>query len=190
MFCQTPDNCYHICTYCYAIVRKIISAHIGRPLSHCWRCHHHFHGCCIATDVAATIVAVTIAAAAVTATAAAVSAATTTVSAGIVTTFWLIIVCPCAASAFATVSCPHCCTFANLLAIVGGNTNGPATKVWFTVDVEVCAEPIKRDQQAPIKMVSGRAWSSGIYQDQRILVKTLDVAWWERVFIHPLTFNL
>jgi len=44
---------------------------------------------------------------------------------------------------------------------VGGNTKGsePTTaKVWFAVDVEVCAEPIRWDQRAPIKMVSGRAY--------------------------------
>ena len=59
------------------------------------------------------------------------------------------------------------------------------------VDKEVrepSAEPTKQDQQAPIRMVSGRAWSPGIYQALRLLGKSLDVAW-ERVFIHPLTFN-
>ncbi len=65
-------------------------------------------------------------------------------------------------------------------------------KVWFAVDVEVraepTAEPAKLDQRAPIKNVSGRAWSPGIYRALRLLDKTLDVAW-ERVFIHPLTFN-
>jgi hypothetical protein len=39
----------------------------------------------------------------------------------------------------------------------------PAAKVWFAVDVEVHAEQTKQDQQAPIKMVSGRVWSPGIY---------------------------
>ena len=42
----------------------------------------------------------------------------------------------------------------------------PAAKVWFAVDVEThaepTAEPTKQDQRAPIKMVSGRAWSLGI----------------------------
>jgi hypothetical protein len=52
-------------------------------------------------------------------------------------------------------------------------------RVRFAVDEEVqepTAEPTKQDQRAPIKMVSGRAWSP------------LDVAW-EREFIHSLTFN-
>ena len=56
----------------------------------------------------------------------------------------------------------------------------PAAKVRFAVDVEVCAEPTaeptKQDQRAPIKMVSGCAWSPGIYQALRLLRKTLDVA--------------
>ena len=47
---------------------------------------------------------------------------------------------------------------------------------------------IPLDRRAPIKMVSGRAWSPGIYQSLRLLGKSLDVAW-ERAFIHPLTFN-
>ena len=71
---------------------------------------------------------------------------------------------------------------------VGGNTKVPATKVPFAVDMEVCAEPIKGDERAPIKMVSGRAWSPGIYQALRLLGKTPDVAW-ERALIHPLTIN-
>ena len=44
----------------------------------------------------------------------------------------------------------------------------PAAKVRFAVDVEVhaepTAEPTKQGKRAPIKMVSGRAWSPGIYQ--------------------------
>jgi len=44
-----------------------------------------------------------------------------------------------------------------------------------------------QDQLAPIKMVSGCAWSPGIYRALRLLGKSLDVAW-ERAFIHPLTF--
>ena len=44
-----------------------------------------------------------------------------------------------------------------------------------------------QDQLAPIKMVSRRAWSPGIYRALRLLGKSLDVAW-ERAFIHPLTF--
>ena len=85
---------------------------------------------------------------------------------------------------------------------VGDNTKGPkptaarpAAKVRFAVDVEAhvgptvpTAEPTKQDQRAPIKMVSGRAWSQGIYRAPRLLGKSLDVAW-ERAFIHPLTFN-
>ena len=82
---------------------------------------------------------------------------------------------------------------------VGDNTKGlnptaarPAAKVRFAVDVEAHAEPTakptKHDQRAPIKMVSGRAWSLGIYQALRLLGKSLDVAW-ERAFIHPLTFK-
>jgi hypothetical protein len=43
-------------------------------------------------------------------------------------------------------------------------------------------------QPAPVKMVRGRAWSPGIYRALRLRGKSLDVAW-ERVFIHPLTFN-
>ena len=82
---------------------------------------------------------------------------------------------------------------------VGDNAKGPelttarpTVKVWFAVDLEVCAEPIakptKQDQPTPIKMVSRRMWSPGIYQALRLLGETLDVAW-ERVFFHPLTFN-
>ena len=84
----------------------------------------------------------------------------------------------------------------------GDNTKGPkptaarrAAEVRFAVDVEAhvvptvpTAEPTKQDQRAPIKMVSGRAWSPGIYQALRLLGISPDVAW-ERVFIHPLTFN-
>jgi hypothetical protein len=64
-------------------------------------------------------------------------------------------------------------------------------RVWFAVDEEVpepTAEPIKQDQRAPIKMVSGHAWSPGIYQALRLPGKSLDVAW-ERAFIHPLTLT-
>jgi hypothetical protein len=43
-------------------------------------------------------------------------------------------------------------------------------------------------QPAPIKMVRGHVWSPGIYRALRLWGKSLDVAW-ERVFIHPLTFN-
>ncbi len=61
-------------------------------------------------------------------------------------------------------------------------------RVWFD---EVPREEngiIPLDRRAPIKMVSGRAWSPGIYQSLRLLDKSLDVAW-ERAFIRPLTFN-
>jgi hypothetical protein len=64
-------------------------------------------------------------------------------------------------------------------------------RVQFAVDEEVrgpTAEPTKQDRHAPIKMVSGRAWSLRIYQALRLLGKSLDVAW-ERAFIYPLTFN-
>jgi hypothetical protein len=82
---------------------------------------------------------------------------------------------------------------------VGDNTKGPkptaarpAAKVHFAVDMEAhavpTADPNKQDRRAPIKMVSRRAWSPGIYQALRLLGKSLDVAW-ERAFIHPLTFN-
>ena len=81
---------------------------------------------------------------------------------------------------------------------VGDNMKGKPTaarlaaNVRFAVDAEAyagpTAEPTKQDQLAPMKMVSGRAWSPGIYQALRLLGKSLDVAW-ERGFIHPLTFN-
>jgi hypothetical protein len=110
VFCHTPNNCYHICTYCYANNRKYSmkdDLHPQRPpplplsaLSSPLPCH----GCRIAADIAADIAAVAVAAA--TATAAAVSAATT-VSAVIAAAFWLIVVCPRAASATATVACPR-----------------------------------------------------------------------------------
>ena len=81
------------------------SAHIGRPLCHRRRHvgHHRCHGC----HVVAAISAVAIADA--TATDPNISAVTSTVSAAIATAFWLIVVCPCAASALATVACPHAC---------------------------------------------------------------------------------
>ncbi len=60
-------------------------------------------------------------------------------------------------------------------------------RVRFAVDMTT-ADPTKQDQRAPIKMVGGGAWSPGIYQALRLLGKSPDVAW-ERVFIHPLTFN-
>ena len=69
------------------------------PLSApCWRRRHRCHGCRVVTAIA------TVAIAAATATAVAVSAATITNSAAIATAFWLIVVCPYAASASATVA--------------------------------------------------------------------------------------
>ncbi len=67
----------------------------------------------------------------------------------------------------------------NHIADVGDNTKGPRptaarldAKVRFAVDVEAHAvpttEPTKQDQRAPIKMVTKRAWSSGIYQALRL----------------------
>jgi len=54
---------------------------------------------------------------------------------------------------------------------VGDNVKGPrlanarpSEKVGIDANVEVRAEPAKQNQQAPIKMMSGRAWSMGIYQ--------------------------
>ena len=57
---------------------------------------------------------------------------------------------------------------------VGDNTKGPkltparpAVKVRFAVDVKAhagpSAEPTKQNRRAPIKIVSERAWSPGIY---------------------------
>ena len=81
---------------------------------------------------------------------------------------------------------------------VGGDTKGskpaatrPAVKVQFIVDVKALrtrTQATKQNQSAPIKMVSGHAWSPGIYWALRLLGKTLDVAW-ERAFICSLTFN-
>ncbi len=67
----------------------------------------------------------------------------------------------------------------------------PAAKIGFAVDVEevrVRTQATERDRQAPIKMVSGRVWSPGIYRALRLLGKTLDVVW-ERAFIRSLTSN-
>jgi hypothetical protein len=65
-------------------------------------------------------------------------------------------------------------------------------KVRCAVDMEAhagpTAEPTKQNGRAPIKIVCGRAWSTGIYQALRLPGKSLDVEW-ERAFIHPLTFN-
>jgi hypothetical protein len=61
-----------------------------------------------------------------------------------------------------------------------------AAKVAAKVDVRT--PPVEQNRLAPIKMVSGCAWSPGIYRALRLLGKSLDVAW-ERAFICPLTFN-
>ena len=79
------------------------SAHIGCPLCHCWCCRHCCHGCRVVVAIAAAIAA--IATATATATAVAVSTATT-VSPVIAAAFWLIVVCPRAASAAPTVGLP------------------------------------------------------------------------------------
>jgi hypothetical protein len=75
---------------------------------------------------------------------------------------------------------------------VGDNTKGPrlanarpSEKGGIAVKVEVRAPPAEQNQQAPIKMVNGRAWSPGA---RRLLEKSLNVAR-ERAFICPLTFN-
>ena len=82
-----------------------------------------------------------------------------------------------------------------LTASVGGDIKGPKlatarpfAKVWAAVDVEARTQATKQNQQAPIKMVSGRVWSPGIYWALRLLGKPLDVAW-ERAIICSLTFN-
>ncbi len=67
----------------------------------------------------------------------------------------------------------------------------PAAKVRFAVDMETLhtrTQAIKQNQQAPIKMMSGRALSPGINRALRLLGKTLDVAW-ERACICSLTSN-
>ena len=56
-------------------------------------------------------------------------------------------------------------------------TARPDVKVRFATDVEVRAMPAEQNQREPIKMVSGFAWSPGIYQALRLLGKPLDVAW-------------
>ena len=112
VFWHTPNNCYRICTIRTLLLsnnsktKDDLRPHWPPPLplsAPCWRRRHRCHGC----RVVATIATVAIAAA--TATAAAISAATSTVSAAIATAFWLIVVCPFAASALATVACPCRC---------------------------------------------------------------------------------
>ena len=63
---------------------------------------------------------------------------------------------------------------------------GFAVKVAAKVDV--CIPPVEQNRLATIKMVSGHAWSPGIYRALRLLGKSPDVAW-ESTFICPLTFN-
>jgi hypothetical protein len=72
---------------------------------------------------------------------------------------------------------------------VGDNVKGPrlanarlSEKGSIAVKVEVCAPPVEHNQRAPIKMVSGHAWSPGIYWALRLLGKSLYVEW-ERMFI-------
>ena len=60
-------------------------------------------------------------------------------------------------------------------------------EVQLVVDVAECAPP-GEPQQAPLIMVSGRAWSPGVYRALRLLGKTLDVAW-ERAFVRSITFK-
>ena len=89
----------------------------------------------------------------------------------------------------------HCMALCTTPVAVGSKTKGPklttarpAVKVWSGVDVEARMQATEQNQQAPIKMVSGRAWSPGIYLALRLLGKTLGVTW-ERAFICSLTFN-
>jgi hypothetical protein len=58
----------------------------------------------------------------------------------------------------------------------------------FHHQVDEHMPPVGQNRPAPIKMVSGHAWSLGIYRALRLLGKSLDVAW-ERAFICPLTCN-
>ncbi len=60
-------------------------------------------------------------------------------------------------------------------------------EVQFLVDVAVGVLPDK-PQQAPLIMVSRRAWSPGGYRALRLLGKTLDLAW-ERAFVRSFTFK-
>jgi hypothetical protein len=71
---------------------------------------------------------------------------------------------------------------------VWGDTKGPkltaarpAANVRNDVDVEARTQATEQNQRAPIKMVSGRVRSPGIYWALRLLGKTLDVAW-ERAY--------
>ncbi len=59
-------------------------------------------------------------------------------------------------------------------------TDRPKKRVWLVVDMAVRALP-DEPQRAPLIMVSGHAWSPGVYWALRLQGKTLDVAW-ERAF--------
>jgi hypothetical protein len=63
----------------------------------------------------------------------------------------------------------------------------PKKEVQLVVDVAVRV-PLGEPQRAPLIMVSGHAWSLGVYRALRLLGKTLDVAW-ERAFVRSLTFK-
>jgi hypothetical protein len=60
-------------------------------------------------------------------------------------------------------------------------------EVQLVVEVARHAPPGK-PQRAPLIMVSGCAWSLGVYWALRLLGKTLDIAW-ERVFVRTFTFK-
>jgi hypothetical protein len=64
-------------------------------------------------------------------------------------------------------------------------TDRPKKEVQLVVDVAVCVPP-GEPQQAPLIMVSGRAWNLGVYRALGLLGKTLDIAW-ERAFVCSLT---
>ncbi len=82
----------------------------------------------------------------------------------------------------------------NIQEIPGGNIqeiSGYQSRVTYKEylhQVDVRTLPVGQNRPAPIKMVSGRAWSPEIYRALRLLDKSLDVAW-ERAIIRPLTFN-
>ena len=116
VFYHTPDNCYHICTYCQQIIvstmKDDLPPHRPPPLplsAPHWRHHHRCHGC----RAVALIATITVAAA--TATAAAVSPATSSVSAAFATAFWLsaralpLLQQPLPTLALAAVGCRHNC---------------------------------------------------------------------------------
>ncbi len=60
-------------------------------------------------------------------------------------------------------------------------------EVQLVVGVAVPVPP-DEPQQAPLIMMSGRAWSPGVYRALRLLGKTLDIAW-ERAFLRSLVFK-